>query len=230
MKKQNTTVLSLSYEKSLCPENAVICGADEAGRGPLARACLCRRRHSAGQLCRHSGALRLKRLQKLSEKKRDALAEAIKTHAVAYAVAFCTVEEIEEYNILGAALLAMTRAIENLAVSPVLRSSTATKRRRLPFPVGQRSAATENAVDRRRPRSSPKPPETPTAAIILTKPIRPTALPATRATAPRRTMPPSKRMGYVPSIGRVFSKTIGKSTEKPRPTYNEYEKHALARQ
>ena len=36
MKKQNATVLSLSYEKSLCPENAVICGADEAGRGPLA--------------------------------------------------------------------------------------------------------------------------------------------------------------------------------------------------
>ena len=33
-------------------------------------------------------------------------------------MAFCTVEEIEEYNILGAALLAMTRAIENLAVSP----------------------------------------------------------------------------------------------------------------
>ena len=56
--------------------------------------------------------------KKLSEKKRDVLAEAIKTHAKAYAVAFCSVEEIEEYNILGAALLAMNRAIAALPVSP----------------------------------------------------------------------------------------------------------------
>ena len=118
MKKQNTTVLSLSYEKSLCPENAVICGADEAGRGPLAG-----RVYAAAVILPDSYAdipelCGLNDSKKLSEKKRDALAEAIKTHAVAYAVAFCTVEEIEEYNILGAALLAMTRAIENLAVSP----------------------------------------------------------------------------------------------------------------
>lgn len=46
------------------------------------------------------------------------MAEAIKTHAKAYAVAFCSVEEIEEYNILGAALLAMNRAIAALPVSP----------------------------------------------------------------------------------------------------------------
>ena len=56
--------------------------------------------------------------KKLSEKKRDVLAEAIKTYAKAYAVAFSTVEEIEEYNILGAALLAMNRAIAALPVSP----------------------------------------------------------------------------------------------------------------
>ena len=118
MKKQTANVLSLSYEKSLCPENAVLCGADEAGRGPLAG-----RVYAAAVILPDNYAnipelCGLNDSKKLSEKKRDALAEAIKAHAVAYAVAFCTVEEIEEHNILGAALLAMTRAIEGLAVPP----------------------------------------------------------------------------------------------------------------
>ena len=118
MSRSQHTEISAEYERSLCPENAVFCGVDEAGRGPLVG-----RVYAAAVILpdNYQEILALSGLndsKKLSEKKRDVLAEAIKTHAKAYAVAFCSVEEIEEYNILGAALLAMNRAIAALPVSP----------------------------------------------------------------------------------------------------------------
>ena len=54
--------------------------------------------------------------KKLSEKKRDALYDIIIEKAIAYGIAECTPEEIDEYNILGASMLAMRRAIEKLSV------------------------------------------------------------------------------------------------------------------
>jgi ribonuclease HII len=54
--------------------------------------------------------------KKLSEKKRDALYDIIKEQAVSYSIAFASVEEIEEHNILQATFLAMTRAVEGLSV------------------------------------------------------------------------------------------------------------------
>lgn len=94
----------------------VICGVDEAGRGPL-----------AGPVCAAACILPrgleiegLNDSKKLTEKRRDALYDVIKEQAVAYGIAFATVDEIEELNILGATYLAMNRAIAQLSVSPDL--------------------------------------------------------------------------------------------------------------
>ncbi len=92
----------------------VICGVDEAGRGPL-----------AGPVCAAAVILPegtviegLDDSKKLTEKKREALFEVIKEKAIAYGIAFSSVEEIEEFNILGATYIAMCRAIEQLPVKP----------------------------------------------------------------------------------------------------------------
>lgn len=92
----------------------LICGIDEAGRGPL-----------AGPVC--AAAVILPRgleipglddSKKLSEKKREELFEQIKEKALCYGIAFAEVEEIERLNILGATFLAMNRAFEKLSLKP----------------------------------------------------------------------------------------------------------------
>lgn len=87
-----------------------VCGVDEAGRGPL-----------AGPVCAAAVILNeeiegLNDSKKLSEKKREALFDEIKEKSVSFSIAFASVEEIEEYNILNATYLAMNRAIEGLDV------------------------------------------------------------------------------------------------------------------
>ena len=91
-----------------------ICGVDEAGRGPL-----------AGPVCAAAVILPegaviegLDDSKKLTEKKREKLYDIIKETAVAYSVAYGTLEEIESVNILEATYLAMNRAIEGLSVKP----------------------------------------------------------------------------------------------------------------
>ena len=91
-----------------------VCGVDEAGRGPL-----------AGPVCAAAVILPadaviegLNDSKKLSAKKREALYDVIVDTAVSYAVAFASVEEIEEYNILQATFLAMRRSVRGLATSP----------------------------------------------------------------------------------------------------------------
>lgn len=91
-----------------------ICGVDEAGRGPL-----------AGPVCAAAVILPegaviagLDDSKKLTEKKREKLYNIIKETAVAYSVAYGTLEEIETVNILEATYLAMNRAIEGLSVKP----------------------------------------------------------------------------------------------------------------
>lgn len=92
----------------------IICGVDEAGRGPLAGPV------SAAAVILPFGTEieGLNDSKKLSEKKRDFLFDIIKEKAIAYSVAFASVEEIEEINILNAAMLAMTRAVKGLAITP----------------------------------------------------------------------------------------------------------------
>lgn len=92
----------------------LICGVDEAGRGPLAGAVFA----AAVILDPARPIAGLADSKKLSEKKRDALAIEIKEHALAWAIASSSVEEIDEINILQASLLAMKRAVESLGVVP----------------------------------------------------------------------------------------------------------------
>lgn len=92
----------------------LVCGIDEAGRGPLAGPVVA----AAVILDPARPIAGLNDSKKLSEKKREILAAAIKQHAVAWAVAWATVEEIDSINILQASLLAMRRAVARLAVAP----------------------------------------------------------------------------------------------------------------
>ncbi|MFZ3088374.1 MAG: ribonuclease HII [Methylotenera sp.] len=90
----------------------LICGVDEAGRGPLAGAVYA----AAVILNADRPIMGLADSKKLSEKRRDALAMEIKQHALAWAIASSSVEEIDSINILQASLLAMKRAIEAMQV------------------------------------------------------------------------------------------------------------------
>ncbi len=95
-------------------ETLLCAGVDEAGRGPLAGSVFA----AVVILPEHYDLPGLTDSKKLSEKKRDALAAQIKAQAVAWSVAEAGVDEIARLNILHAAMLAMRRAVENLAVPP----------------------------------------------------------------------------------------------------------------
>lgn len=104
----------LEYESLFAKQGyGSICGVDEAGRGPL-----------AGPVCAAAVIFPqglvlddVNDSKKLTEKKREQLFNVIKENAIAYSVAWASVEEIEKTNILKAAMLAMKRAIEALNVS-----------------------------------------------------------------------------------------------------------------
>lgn len=97
-----------------CP--TPVCGVDEAGRGPWAGP-VCA---AAVILPARSGRIEgLDDSKRLNPRQREAAEISIKEHAVAWAVAFASVEEIGVYNILGATGLAMRRAVEGLSQSPV---------------------------------------------------------------------------------------------------------------
>ena len=94
----------------------LICGVDEAGRGPLAGPVYA----AAVILPKGLEIEGLNDSKKLTEKKREQLFEPICQQALAYCVASASVEEIEELNILQATFLAMNRAIEGLKLQPQL--------------------------------------------------------------------------------------------------------------
>ncbi len=103
----------LEFEKEAASNGyKYICGVDEAGRGPL-----------AGPVCAAAVILPEGKIidgvndsKKLTEKKREKLFDVILEEAVACSVAWASVEEIEEINILNASMLAMKRAVESLSV------------------------------------------------------------------------------------------------------------------
>lgn len=105
----------LMYENE-CINNGynLVCGVDEAGRGPL-----------AGPVFAASVIFPVNTIiegindsKKISEKKREKLFEIIKQKALAYSIAYATEEEIDKINILNATFLAMSRAVEGLKVKP----------------------------------------------------------------------------------------------------------------
>ena len=102
----------MEFDKAYKIHGAIVAGMDEVGRGPL-----------AGPVCAAAVILPANTIiegvndsKKLSEKKREALFDVIRNTAVAYCVAYASVEEIEEMNILNATMLAMKRAVEGLEV------------------------------------------------------------------------------------------------------------------
>ncbi len=105
----------LYYEKIYSEDGGkIVCGIDEAGRGPL-----------AGPVCAAAvilpqGALidGVNDSKKLSAKKRDYLYEIIKEKALCYSISFASVEEIDSLNILNATFLAMKKAVEGLKIKP----------------------------------------------------------------------------------------------------------------
>ena len=86
----------------------LICGVDEAGRGPLAGSVYA----AAVILDVNNPILGLMDSKKLSEKKRDFFSAEIKQKALAWAIASCSAQEVDDINILQASLLSMKRAIE----------------------------------------------------------------------------------------------------------------------
>lgn len=103
----------LEFEKeALAKGYKSVCGVDEAGRGPL-----------AGPVCAAAVILPegviidgVNDSKKLSEKKRESLFDVIRELALSYSIAYATVDEIEEINILNATMLAMRRAIDGLEI------------------------------------------------------------------------------------------------------------------
>ena len=91
-----------------------ICGVDEAGRGPLAGPVFA----AAVVLSAERPIPGLKDSKLLSPEKREILAQKILESAVAHAIAYATVEEIDRLNILQASLLAMQRAVARLGMLP----------------------------------------------------------------------------------------------------------------
>lgn len=95
-------------------QDQLICGVDEAGRGPLAGAVFA----AAVILDRKRPIHGLADSKKLGEKKRGQLATEIREHALAWFIARAEVEEIDRINILQASLLAMQRAVQGLTITP----------------------------------------------------------------------------------------------------------------
>ena len=103
----------LEYENEVYAKGySAVCGVDEAGRGPLAGP-VCA---AAVILLRNTVIDGVNDSKKLSEKKREALFDVIKSKAISYCVSYASVEEIESMNILNATMLAMQRAVAGLDV------------------------------------------------------------------------------------------------------------------
>lgn len=117
MKKENMETDWLFYEKDARSEGyKIICGIDEAGRGPL-----------AGPVCAACVVLPegyviegVNDSKKLSEKKRELLYDRIIDECVDYSIAVADEKEIDDVNILNATFLAMRRAVNGLKVCPDL--------------------------------------------------------------------------------------------------------------
>ncbi len=108
----------------------LICGVDEAGRGPLAGPVYA----AAVILPRGLVIEGLDDSKKLTEKKREALFDPIREQAIAYGIASASVEEIETRNILNATFLAMNRAIEKLSPVPALALIDGNRNTGITFP------------------------------------------------------------------------------------------------
>ena len=105
----------LDYEQALWDRGfSLVCGVDEAGRGPLAGPVVA----AAVILDPDRPVEGLDDSKKLTEKKREALFPLIQERALAFGVGMASEQEIDQYNILQATFLAMRRAVEQLSLRP----------------------------------------------------------------------------------------------------------------
>lgn len=113
MKKQEEYIDWLLYERTAADKGyQLICGVDEAGRGPLAGPV-----YAAAVILPKGHIIDgVNDSKKLSEKRREALFDKIVEEAVAYSIASASAKEIDDINILEATYLAMRRAVEGLSV------------------------------------------------------------------------------------------------------------------
>ncbi len=102
------------FDRQISDEKGVLCGVDEAGRGPLCGPCCV----AAVVLDPNNMILGLNDSKKLSEKKRSELFLQIKEKAVAYNIVLVDEKTIDEINILKASLLGMKMAAEGLSIKP----------------------------------------------------------------------------------------------------------------
>jgi ribonuclease HII len=110
MTMRRNRTLPLSFFTSSTP----VCGVDEAGRGPLAGPV-----YAAAVILDPGRPIRgLRDSKVLAADTRERLADRIREHALSWAVASASVDEIDAINILQASLLAMRRAVEALSVVP----------------------------------------------------------------------------------------------------------------
>lgn len=114
--KHQQCELRFEFDKEKRQRYGIICGIDEAGRGPWIG-----RVYAAAVVFDDKAFIEgLNDSKKLSESKREELFEEITKKAVSYSVSYAEVEEIERLNILQATFLAMERAVKGLSVVPRL--------------------------------------------------------------------------------------------------------------
>ena len=102
------------YDSAVRNDFPLICGVDEAGRGPLAGDV-----YAAAVILEDDTLIEyLNDSKKISEKRRELLFDEIKEKAKAWCIATASVEEIDSLNILQATMLAMKRAVEGLGIEP----------------------------------------------------------------------------------------------------------------
>ena len=131
MKNEHPTDLWVYERESFADGVKLVCGVDEAGRGPL-----------AGPVCAAAVILPpelvipgLNDSKKLTDKKRRELYDVITAKAVSYGIAFASEKEIDEINILQATFLAMARAMEKLTPQPELALIDGNRARDFGLPV-----------------------------------------------------------------------------------------------
>ena len=131
MKNEQPTDLWVYEREAFADGVKLVCGVDEAGRGPL-----------AWPVCAAAVILPpelvipgLNDSKKLTDKKRRELYDVITAEAVSYGIAFASEKEIDEINILQATFLAMARAMEKLTPQPELALIDGNRARDFGLPV-----------------------------------------------------------------------------------------------
>lgn len=115
-RKTIDSTLLYDYDEALRTECGVLCGVDEAGRGPLCGPVCC----AAVILNPEDPIQGVTDSKKLSEKRREELYEQITRRALAWHVEFVPPQEIDEKNILWATMAGMARAVNALETRPAL--------------------------------------------------------------------------------------------------------------